>query len=50
MEGVTSSMTANYLSEPSGTREGFAKKKSFSVPLRRAVPKVTPRNIFGFLT
>jgi len=40
-------MTANYLSEPSGTREGFAKKKSSSMPLRRTVLKVATRNIFN---
>jgi len=41
-------MTANYLSEPSGTREGFAKNKSFSMPFRRTVLKVAPRNILNF--
>jgi len=41
-------MTANYLSEPSGTREGFARKKSFSMSLRRAILKVALRNILNF--
>ena len=43
-------MTANYLLEPSGTREGFVKKKSFSMPLRRTVLKVAPKKCFEFLT
>jgi hypothetical protein len=43
-------MTAIYLSEPSGTREGFVKKNSFSVPLRQTVLKVAPKSIWNFLT
>jgi hypothetical protein len=43
-------MTAIYLSEPSGTREGFVKKRSFSVPPRRTVLNVAPKNIWNFLT
>jgi hypothetical protein len=43
-------MTANYLSEPSGTREGFAKKKSCSMPLHRTLLKVAPQKYFEFLT
>jgi len=43
-------MTANYLSEPSGTRKGFAKKESLNMPLSPNRLKSCPQKYFEFLT